>query len=151
MLHPRLLRGPVQFEGLFGVHGARLFAVDVLARRNGFHNAFVPQLCGLRIEIDGERRVLQELVEIRREWNSPVCFRERLEFGLVPAHEHRLRQDGFARPQLHAALLPDGENGADEVLVRAHASRDAVHDNADTVGLHAVFLPGSRPRFAATS
>ena len=39
----------------------------------------------------------------------------------------------FRLADLDAALLDDGHDRAHEVLVRAHAAGDAVHDDADDV------------------
>jgi hypothetical protein len=46
----------------------------------------------------------------------------------------------FAARQLEAALVPDGQNRTDQVLVRAHSSGHAVHDDADFSLGHTHFL-----------
>jgi hypothetical protein len=42
--------------------------------------------------------------------------------------------------QRHAALVADRDDGADQVLVHAHASGDAVHDDSESLGGHGVLL-----------
>jgi hypothetical protein len=40
---------------------------------------------------------------------------------------------------MNAALLDDGENGSDEVLVGPHPARDTVHDDAEFNGHFVLF------------
>ena len=57
----------------------------------------------------------------------------RLQFGRIAADQDRIGHDDFGLADLQAALLDDRHDRTHEVLVRAHAARDAVHDDADVV------------------
>ena len=63
-------------------------------------------------------------------------FGQRAQLVFVAAHKDWLGHDGFVVRNLDAALRADGQDRADKVLIGAHAPRDAVHDDADTVDLH---------------
>jgi hypothetical protein len=54
--------------------------------------------------------------------------------------QDRVGHDGLAVGDLDAALLDDGHDRAHEVLVGAHASGDAVHDDPDLVLSHDALL-----------
>ena len=58
-------------------------------------------------------------------------------FLRIAADEDRVRHQAGAVLQRHAALPADLEDRADEVLIHAHASRHAVHDDADALLRHA--------------
>ena len=49
-------------------------------------------------------------------------------------------------PRRHAALPDDGHDRAQQVLVRAHAAGDAVHDDADGLRGHRGLPAALRPR-----
>ena len=63
----------------------------------------------------------------------PYCVGERAQLALVAADEDRIGHEARAVGHRNATLLPDRDDRAHEVLVEAHASRDAVHDDADAV------------------
>ena len=65
-----------------------------------------------------------------------VLLGQCLDLRRVAADQDRIGHDPITVGQCHPALIPDRDDGADEVLVGAHASRDAVHDDADPVGFH---------------
>jgi hypothetical protein len=73
------------------------------------------------------------LVETR---DTPVRAASAWSFLQAAADEHRVGHDDLGVGELHAALIDDGLDRADEVLVGAHASRDAVHDDANAMGFH---------------
>ena len=55
---------------------------------------------------------------------------------MIAADEDRIRHDKFVA-DFDAALVHDSFDRADQMLVSAHASGDAVHDNSD--GFHIGF------------
>ena len=55
---------------------------------------------------------------------------------LVAADQHRVGHDSRAVLQHDAALAPDRQDRADEVLVRPHPSGDAVHHDAEAAFAH---------------
>ncbi len=117
-----------------GGHG--LFAVDVLARLDRLLDQLRPQLRGSgveehRVAFRGERRV-----QVRGPALHAVLAREFLDLRRVAADEQRVGHQARTVLQRDAALLPDLQDGADEVLVHAHAPGDAVHDDADSSLAH---------------
>jgi hypothetical protein len=97
----------------------------------------------LGIEVNGVIRVGECLVEIRAPFRHARAGAEFAEFALAASDENRVGHDDFIRSDADATLLDDCVNRADEVLVGAHASCDAVHDYADAVCFHIlVFFVG---------
>ena len=88
---------------------------------------------GLGVEVDRVVRVGQGRVEIGGPAGDAGLGGELLELGRVAADQDRVGHDDFVVADLDAALLDDGHDRAHEVLVGAHASGDAVHDDADLV------------------
>jgi hypothetical protein len=88
--------------------------------------------------VQGARGVEEDLVvpdrrggvEIGGPLRHAVRFGEGAQLVRVAAGEHRLGHDELPSAG-DAALLADGQDGAHEVLVGAHASGDAVEDDAD--------------------
>jgi hypothetical protein len=89
---------------------------------------------------DVPARVGQRGVEVGRPVLQAVAAGDLLELAGVAADEHRFELHPGAVGQQHAAVLPDREHRADEVLPVAHASRDAVHDDAEGAGGQRVLL-----------
>ncbi len=123
----------VEGEGLGGRDGGRLLAVDRLLRGDGLADALGAAVGGLGIEVDLVEGIGEGRVEVGRVALDAVGVGQLAELVLVAADEDRVGHDRLPGGELHAALLPDREDRADEVLVGAHASRDAVHDDADLV------------------
>jgi hypothetical protein len=65
-----------------------------------------------------------------------VRLRELRELGLVAADQDRIGHHRVAVLERDAALRADGEDRADQMLVRAHAPADAVHDDAEPLLRH---------------
>src|SRR5690606_23204537 len=61
---------------------------------------------------------------------------ERGELGRATTDQDRVGHDDLGVVQFHAPLIDDRLDRTQQVLVGAHASRDAVHDDADFVGGH---------------
>jgi hypothetical protein len=66
------------------------------------------------------------------------CARPVLQLVVVAPGQNGIRHQPQVVADLEAALIADGLDRADEVLVGAHASGDAVHDDADSFGFHKV-------------
>jgi hypothetical protein len=75
-----------------------------------------------------------------------VRLRERGDLCGVAADQHRVGHDPPPRTEQDAALVPDCDDRADEVLVRAHAAGNAVHDHAEADSFHAGGLGGGQRR-----
>jgi hypothetical protein len=56
-----------------------------------------------------------------------VCLGKLRDFLLIAADKYRVRHHAIAILELNAALLPDRNDGPDQMLVHAHAPGDAVH------------------------
>src|SRR5690606_15707130 len=119
-------------------------------------------------EVHRVARVAQRLVEVGGPLLEARLLGELLQLRRVAADEDRVGEDGVLVRDPYAALLYDRQDGADEVLVRPHPARHAVHDHANAVRRHpssvvvvlrpwAVTCPspadrcagGARPRAAA--
>ena len=92
---------------------------------------------GIKVDLVGG--IFEGGVEIRGDAGDAVRRTESAEFFLAPSDEDGIGHDHFAGFDLHSALFADGHDGADKVLVGAHASGDAVHDDADFMFFH-IFL-----------
>ena len=91
------------------------------------------------VEVDRISIVVHNAIEIGSPLFNVVHFghHARSLFSLRP-HQNRIGDDRFVGAQLDAALVTDGQDGTDQVLVRAHATRDAVHDDSDSMFLHGI-------------
>ena len=128
-----------QGKGFLGGGGGGLFAIDVFLgcdRLPHTQRALAGQ-GGIKVDLVGG--IFESGVEIRGDAGDAVGRAESAELFLAPADENRIRHNHFAGFDLHSALFADGYDGADEVLVGAHASGDAVHDDSDFMFFH-IFL-----------
>ena len=91
--------------------------------------------CATGIKENFVIRIGKRRVQIRGVFFHTILCRELLEFVSTASSENRVGHDAFIATD-HATLLTDGENGAHEVLIGAHASGDAVHDNANVACIH---------------
>jgi len=57
----------------------------------------------------------------------------------VASHENGVGHRPVSVGKGYPTLLPDGQNGTDQVLVVAHAAGDAMHDYANTTTRHCSF------------
>jgi len=85
---------------------------------------------------------LEMAVDVGRVLVHAIASGKGPELSLVASHQDRVGYDGLVGAKLHAALPADGQDGTLQVLVRAHATRHAVHDDADVVRLHAKLRSG---------
>src|SRR5262249_51692016 len=112
----------------------RLLGIDVLAERYGPLEILAAEIRRDRVEIDGVAVVGERCVEIRGCALDAVRAGEFLELIGVAPDQHRFRLDAPAVLEPHPALLAQRQDRADEMLVRPHASGDAIHDDAETLG-----------------
>ena len=90
-----------------------------------------------------EHRVVlvgQRLVEAGGEAGDAVGLGEVGQLLLVAADQNGIGHDAIAIGERHAALFANGRDGADEVLVHAHAPGDAVHHDAEPLFSHVRYL-----------
>ena len=74
-------------------------------------------------------------IQIRRVFLHTMLRCQLLEFVSIATREDRIRHDALITAD-QSTLLPNGEDGAHEMLIGAHASGDAVHDDADVACFH---------------
>ena len=136
ILHTGLGGDIVEIERVGGADGGGLFAVNMLARSDGFFDGTRATAGGLRVEVNEVLGLGEFRIEVGGPAHTFVHRGELRKLGLATTNEHRLGPDDFAVTDLQTALFADGEDRADVVLVGAHASGDAVHDDADFVFFH---------------
>ena len=125
-----------QRDGDAEVVGDRLLAVDVLAGVERLRQQLGAHQRGAGVEEDGVVGVGERGVEVGAPALDAVLLRQRLHLVGVAADDDRVDLEPLAGGELDAALVADRQDRAHQVLVVAHASGDAVHDDADAV--HAV-------------
>ncbi len=136
VLHPRRPGFPIQGQGLGQIRGGGLLRVDMLPGGDGAANTGNALIGQGGVEVDRVAAVGQGAVQIRRVLLDPVLLGQGTELVDVAAHQDRFRHDDLVRAQFNPALFADRQDGAKQVLVGPHASRDAVHDDADGVRFH---------------
>ncbi len=136
ILHAGVAADLVELVGVLGLDGRGLFAIDVLACGGGLLDGVEAAQRALRVEINLVVGAVHHAREVGRVFLHRRAGAEFLELGLVTADEDRVGHDDLGGAYLDAALLDDRVDGAQQVLVRAHASRDAVHDDADLMCGH---------------
>ena len=88
------------------------------------------------VEEDGVVLVRQRRVEVGAPALDAVRLGQRLDLLGVAADQDRVGHHPVAVGEGDAALIADRDDGADQVLVHAHASGDAVHDDSESLGGH---------------
>ena len=136
VFHTGFLAEFVKLQGGLGIHRDGLFTVDVLSGGDGLAHAIGAAAGRLGIEIDRVFGIRELGVEVGCPAHAFVHGGELRELGFAAADEDGFRPDDFRVVDFDAALLPDREDRADVVLVGAHASGDAVHDDADFMFFH---------------
>ncbi len=132
VLHAHVPGVTGQLEGFFQGFCGRFLAVHVLARVHRLRQQFRTQLRGGRVEEYLVGRVGQRGADIIRPAVHAVFQGERFHLLRVPADQDRVDLDAVTAGEPHAALFPDGQDRADQVLVHAHAPGDAVHDDSES-------------------
>ena len=90
----------------------------------------------LRVEVDRVVRVRERAVQVCGPARHAVLLGDLLQLGGVAAHQDRIGNQTRPVRQRDATLLPNRQNGTDQMLVQPHASGDAVHDDADPLLVH---------------
>ncbi|MFB9971593.1 hypothetical protein ACFFMP_16990 [Pseudoroseomonas cervicalis] len=128
-------------ERVLQVLGRGLLAVDVLAGGDGLADQPGAHRGGGGVEEDlvlgGGERGLQ----VGGHAGDVVGAGQRLQLLTVAADQDGVGHQPVAIGQAHPAILPDRGDGADQVLVHAHAAGDTVHDDADAAVCHLVVSP----------
>jgi hypothetical protein len=106
------------------------------------------RLCGRRIEEHGIVLVGQRRIEIGGPSFHGKALGQRLDLRRIAPNENGIRHHAIAVLELHAALIADRDDRADQMLVEPHAAGDPVHDHAEALRRHivcslAIFASGS--------
>jgi phage gp46-like protein len=88
------------------------------------------------VEEDVIARACDLGVEVGGPAQAAMLLGQRLHLLARAADQHRVEHDARAVGHQHAALGADRRHRADQVLVDAHAARDAVHDEAEGALAH---------------
>ena len=88
------------------------------------------------VEVDFVGWVLHHRIEVGGVFFDGGLVDQGFELGLIAAHQNGVGHDDFFGADFDAALFDDGVDGTQQVLVGAHASGDAVHDDADAMCFH---------------
>ena len=151
VLHTRGLGAPVEVERLRDRRRDRLLGVDVLACGDRLADQFRPEPGRRAVEVDRVVLVGERRVEIGGPPFDAVRLRERLDFGRVAADEDRIRHDPPTPSERDTAVVANRIDRANEMLIRAHAAGDAVHDHAETNGFHVMRTPETFETKVATA
>ena len=83
--------------------------------------------------------VTEACVDVRAPALNIVSMGNRLQLRLIAAQQNRVRHKDRAIFEHNATLFSDSKDGAYQVLIEAHASSDAVHENANLALVHACY------------
>ena len=97
-------------------------------------DVFITSQRGLRIEVNWVAVVFPKFVEVCGIREAAVRFRKFGELAFIAANEDGFGHQRDAARPCDTALRAYREYRSHQVLVRAHASGDAVHDDADALG-----------------
>ncbi len=125
-----------QGESFLGGSGGGLFAVDMLFSGDGFADSDRTLAGESGIKVNLVRGILKSGIEVGGDAGYAVGSAQGAELFLAATDEDGIGHNDFAWFDLDTALFTDGDDGADEVLIGAHAASDAVHDNADFMFFH---------------
>lgn len=137
---------PGQFEGVGEARRGRLLRIDVLARRDRLLEGFDAGGGHLGVEVDVDRAVRQNGVEIGGPLGETVPLGDLPDGVFATADEDGLGPQYVAVPEVQPALLTDREEGAQQMLPVSHPPRDAVHGDPHCPACHEV--PSIRPQQA---
>ena len=106
------------------------------ACKNGAGDIGDAPLRGLGVEVDGILRVREAGFEVGSPSRDAVGTGEQPEFILITPYQNGVRHERRPVRQNDAALIANGDNRANELLVGAHAAGDPVHDDAYLLLFH---------------
>ena len=136
MAHAGFVCSACNFAGICEILGNRLFAIDVFSSGDCRTQQLGAQLGGGSVEEQRIFAILQSAVEVRGPARNSLRLCQLRELSFIAPDEDRIRHHPIAVLERHAALRPNGDNGANEMLIHAHAAGDAVHDDAKTLLRH---------------
>lgn len=136
VLHPGITTELGEANRFGGFNCSRFFAVDRFACFDGHFDEAGAMEGGTGIKKDLVSFVGESGVEIGRPALDSKAFCQGLQLVFIAAREDGIDFDDLVGRNLDAALLPDREDGSDEVLIGAHASCDAVHNDTDAMCFH---------------
>ena len=116
--------------------GDRLFAIDVLAGLDRHGEKAGPHLGRAGVEEQRVVGICERRSEVARGPGKPVARGDLGEFFSVASDQDRIGHHPVAVGQGDAALLADRQDRADQMLVVAHPSGDAVHDESKPMSGH---------------
>ena len=99
--------------------------------------------CARSIKEDFIARIGQGGIDISREFGNARPLGQCAQLVLIAACQDRVGHDGEFVVHLNSALIHDGLDRTDEMLIGAHASGDAVEDDADSLDFHGWLLCSS--------
>jgi hypothetical protein len=112
----------------------------MLAGGDRAQRAFAPPAGRRDIEVDVDRPVRERRGRIRRPGEPAMRGGESRELVRIAPEQHGLGNEAVAVAQWQPAFLADRQDRADQVLVGAEASGDAVHRDAKRSGRHDTLL-----------
>ena len=121
-----------QRQRVVGARRRRLLAIDVLAGRQGAAQQRRPRRRRRGVE-KHRTRVVERRVEVGRPVVDAVSLRQRFQLRRVATHEQRVWDDAASVRKRDPAGVADRCERTRKMLVRAHAPRRAMHDDADRV------------------
>ena len=136
VLHSSIAANLIQFVSVFGFNSRGFLAIDMLTGSSGLLDGIEAAQGGLGIEVNRIGRIIHHAVKISGIFLNTADLDEIFQLCLIAADKNGIGHDDFFGTDLDAALFDDRVDGAEQVLVGAHASGDAVHDDADCVCFH---------------
>jgi hypothetical protein len=135
-----------QLQCGFEAGGGRLLGVDVLAGGDRLPDRLLAGRGDLGVEVDVDRVVREDGVEVGGPVLDAVLLGHRLQYVLAAADQDGLGPQDRAVAEVEAALLADGEDGADQVLAVSHPAGDAVHGDPHCLTCHVDPSPALHPQ-----
>ena len=132
---------PGQLDRLVQALGHRFLGVQVLAGLDRHPQSFGTGAGDLRVEVDPHVRAGQRGAQVGGPVGEVVALGQVPQFGLAAADQHRLGPQRRAVPQRQPALLPDGQDRAQQMLPQAHPPGDPVEHDADRCPAHLPYPP----------
>ncbi len=123
-------------EGFYERVGDGFLGINVLSRRDRAGQQIGPHLRRPGIEKYSVVGSLQSGIEIGRGARDAMRRGECRHFFGVAADKNRVGHDAIAIGERDAALIANGHDRADEMLVQPHAPGDAVHNDAKSASRH---------------
>jgi hypothetical protein len=135
VLDAAAVRHPQQFQRLVEGLRRRRFAVDMLAL---FHRT--RQQTGAQLRRRGVEKYLviagERCVDVGGPPLDAIGLRKVGQFFFVTADQQGIGHNAIAIGQRHPALLPDGDDRTDQMLVHPHPPGHPVHDDAEPLIRH---------------